>query len=290
MKSLVCAKWVSTPLSALLLLLLACSNSPTTPVSTQLLPGDFSLTHMTNLGKRLAAGSNSSSTLFLDTVSNTASYYFLLENKGDFDITGIKVTSDNPAFVFSPDSLDVLMSRQKTTLLPIFKLTVTHGKQPSGIGYTTLLDTGMNVAEITFTGTTQNAGGAHQQVTLQAGLSAYAKLVDLNFYDGARLIDLTHAVGSATGYYPGIHDPTTMPIYNTDQVDSITVENMGNVAVGLSWWPSTNSTRIDLEIGIGAKAKLSPKCLAVEIDCRGVIAVPTKFEQDPDGYIQFNLM
>ena len=265
-------------------LIVKCDTLPTKPPSTPQ-TGVFSISRLTALGKVSATNTDSSTGIFIDTLSNTSSCYFSLRNIGTAMIFGVHLSNTNPACAFEPNTLAYLNPIALMDAPTIIKLTVTHGTANSGIGTAAVLAAGTHFDTLLITGSTANLSDTSELVSLQANLSMFVRIADVTVRRGANQIDLSRPTYSGVGFYPGMHNVSAVPSYNVG-TDTVYIQNTGNVPVELAWWPSTNTAAHSLHLPVDSIVALPRPCSAIEIDTKNVIADPLKFFQGSNGYIQ----
>lgn len=227
-------------------LLSGCSSSGSGNSSTaaNLKPGELRLAKMNGMGKVAAAvqGQISSATTFgnissassfdLGTIKGSQQFYFFLSNAGDIPVTDISLTTSNSNFVVTPGTIDALLPQRDLTIMPIIKVSVTHGIALNGTGYTnSILPMGDNTCILTLTGKTLDADNNVINLKYVINLKLHAYMMDVQLFDNNTSIDLTHdykffglnvASGSVKGY------KNNLPIIkNSGNVD-ITITNVSN--------------------------------------------------------------
>lgn len=92
----------------------------------------------------------------LDTISMTASFYFIIKNNSNSEITGLKFAFDKPHFKITPDSIITLgVPSSSTGIEQLIKVTVEHGTLAGGLGWADIL-TGDQYGELTISGKNTN--------------------------------------------------------------------------------------------------------------------------------------
>lgn len=89
----------------------------------------------------------------LDTITQTASFYFIIKNTLTTDIRNLQFTFDLPYFKITPDSIVVLSAPTVATgMEQLIKVTVEHGTLATGLGNADVLF-GNQYATLTISGT-----------------------------------------------------------------------------------------------------------------------------------------
>ena len=258
-----------TPVTTCLILVVAlgCGGEPGAPDPR---PGSFALTHLEGLRQAASLTANTTTASLtaaqgprmapaaqgpdfnLGTIRATDRFYFLLGNGGDFSITGITITSSNPAFQVSPTSIDDLQPDTGVTIAPVVRVTSVHGTSPTGIGFTDLMPAGSNTATVSFSGTTTDNDGQSIAVSLDAGLMLNALVMDVRVFDDGGEIDLSTPEGGTTG--GDLTGGVAVPFFTV--LGSLLVENSGNVAIEITTWYGDRTTESTI-IGPGETADLT---------------------------------
>ena len=244
--------------------LAACVNE-STDTGSDPQPGQIQLVQ--GLSKSSSSSDSSANYVFdLDTIKSSVQDEFILQNTGDFDVKNIKLTTNNPHFYFSPSEISVLHPSKKSLLLQVIKLNVVHGVILDGVGYTDMLSKGLNTATAQITATTTNTKHDSINISQSANLKTFAKVADINLFQGSNLVDLSNPYGQST-----VSAPVNgfVPWYELS--GTIRVLNTGNTDLKLKNWSKGDSTVLkpDSTWSLAAPAVL-------EINTLGVISNPGK--------------
>ncbi len=223
----------------------------------------------------------------LGEVKSSQRFYFQLVNGGDYSIDNITINSENSNFQVTPKRINQL-SKDQASLNQILSLDVIHGTQLNGIGYTNVLNKGINFTTLTIKGRTFN-GKDSLDISQTYKLIVDAKLMDCIFYSNNTEIDITKPRATAYGYiYYFNHSVPN---------DTIKIVNTGNVNLTVSYgWDmehtgSTNIIYHDFVIPPNKFQKFYGWQMS-EYVCfvlsSGTIANSSKFHIHTDGKIYIN--
>jgi hypothetical protein len=168
----------------------------------------------------------------LGNLRATDEFFFLLSNAGGTSITGIDISSSNPAFEVTPTQISELSPDTGSgTITPIVRVTAVHGIASTGLSFADVLPSGPNSTVIAFNGTTTDSAGASVPVSLGAGVSVNAMVVDIEFTDPTGIVDETNGGGAAM---LGVPEATggIVPVVNI--YGDLGLENTGSADITLS--------------------------------------------------------
>ena len=145
-------------LTLCLFMLVACSNSETTPASYSTTGSPISL-YKTSVGKTLKKSITSieemqaeSFDIDFDTVPNTTESWLIITNNSEDTITDLSITSDNSTFVVTPDTIVTMYPFESNVgLMQMIKVTIINGVSSSGLGVANVIH-GNQYATITISG------------------------------------------------------------------------------------------------------------------------------------------
>ncbi|HEY3372147.1 MAG TPA: hypothetical protein VGK10_14930 [Prolixibacteraceae bacterium] len=230
--------------------------------------GKFALNRSINLKSANIINSSDSTNFVLDSIKSSRSFYFILSNVGQNDITDISISSDNASFIITPSTIQTLPginSKNNTSLSQAISLDIVHGTRINGIGYTGILNMGDNYCTINIKGQT-NDGQSNTTVNLTTKVKIYAKLMAISLYQGDTHFELTNP--STRGMAASPFETGELNFFYYYNNIPFVVKNTGNVSIDLSLanWPYTNT--------IAQNARLKPNdtlTLKLNIDQGGVI-------------------
>jgi len=197
------------------------------------LSGRFSLSLKSNL-KSAKIESNDSANFVLDTIKSSRSFYFILSNVGQSDITNITITTDNSDFSVTPSAIQVLPgtnNKNSSVLNQAISLDIAHGTRINGVGYTGLLNMGDNYCHINIQGVTSN-GITNDTVKLRAIVKVFAKVMAVKVYQGSKEFNFAKPVRKVIG---GPFDINAMNyFYYLSNEPPIVLKNTGNVSINIT--------------------------------------------------------
>jgi hypothetical protein len=170
---------------------LSCSTNPlqgtkTTPPVTATGPGVFGLSQLKGMNKQLAKTTTALGTnvnFDLGSIKGSATFYFLLYNAGKNKITNITLRmTDSVRFAVYPAKIDTLNPDSIIGMMPVVKVVAYHGTAIDGPGNRPLMPMGLNSSDLIISGTTKTSGGADTNVTLTAGMSLRALVMDITIH------------------------------------------------------------------------------------------------------------
>lgn len=192
--------------------------------------GKFSMGLANHLKSAKAIQTDGTVTFDLDSLKSSRSFYFILGNVGENDITNISLSSDNSNFNITPSTIEVLpgtKSKNSSTLIQIISLDIVHGTRINGVGYTKLLSAGDNYGTITIQGHTRDSV-SDISTSIKAAVKVYAKVMDIALFQGSTQYDLTQPAGKFIGSL----------LFDVDQSNSyeysalpMSLKNTGNVGI-----------------------------------------------------------
>lgn len=253
--------------------------------------GKFALSQASNLKSVSVSEGNDSASFVLDTVKSSRSFYFILSNVGQEDITDVTITTDNSNFSVTPFTITTLTGNYegKTPLNQAISLDIVHGARINGIGYSGLLNMGDNTCNLTIKGQTFD-GKSDVTIKLNVNIKIYAKLMAISLFQGTKEFDLTKPDGTVMGGPGGV---SSMFQYEYKNMPSVVVKNTGNETINLSL------INEDLQSTILQKTILNPKDTLVlnlpansgdgfvraflKLDSKGTISDQAKLNIGTDG-------
>ncbi len=162
----------------------------------------------------------------LGPLKASQNYFFMLQNGGSADVTGLALSTNAPAFTISPASIAVLPASGASTI-PILRLGVLHGVALDGVGKAALLAAGDSTGTLHIEG--QSAGAT---VALDADMKVTAKVMDAEISVDGKALDLAHpGVINDTDQFTG-EGPYAM--FPGPASATIAVKNTGNVVLDVS--------------------------------------------------------
>ncbi len=261
------------------------------------LPGDIILTTQSaakaGLGKVSLDVSDSSAFDFnLGTARSSVQRFFIIKNVGGHGVQHIRLTTDNPAFYFSPSEISLLPAGNDSSAEQVIVLNVIHGVNLNGVGTAPLLPAGDNTANVSITASTTDSLGDTLSLSKQGQLNVVADVMDIAAFDDSTPIDLSRPDGNAMG--PGIPVSQFIPYYAVSS-GICRIVNTGNVDIIVRNWSGllnvAGGTIVD-------SATLAPGDVysavvhnatgdygSLQIDGQGVISDPVKLREVNDGRI-----
>lgn len=282
---------------AIVLFTISCKKDNTDDNGTA---GHFLLKLTTSL-KSGMAGSNANSTDFnLDTLKSSRSFYFLLSNTGQNDITEITITSDNAAFTPVPSKVKVLAGSKNNSasgFSQLISLDIEHGLRINGIGYANLLKQGNNVCRLTIKGFTSN-GTSVVTVSLETNIKIFAKVMDIELWAGNSKYDLFKPSYQALVLGPPFNN-TLMNAYKYDGLKPIIIKNIGNTKIDVTSYENGTVNTVIESFTIypnGSKELIMPndqnksKQAFIQLDAMGTVVDRNKISQGASGCAYFSMV
>jgi hypothetical protein len=209
-------------------------------------------------------------------------YLFLLVNSGDTPVTDLRLSSSNPSFTVEPSRIEQLPPQAEAVVLPIIRVGAIHGISVAGVGTTALLPVGVNTTTLDVSGSTVDAESAAMSLEVQANLRVTARVMDIELYDGDRLVNLGAAQESSStglgglgfiwGYY--VSDPR--------------IVNIGNVDIQVSTYPDGELRPPATEsLPVGATLELEPRDVRLQSN---TVADSARFQIGNDGAAYIRLV
>lgn len=250
--------FVLLSIASMMLFLSGCGNSGSgvaahNSTTVSLKAGELRLSKMNGMAKVAAVvqGQMSSATTFgnissatsfdLGTIKASQNYYFLLSNAGDIPVTDVVITSTNDNFVVSPNKFDEISPQKNNYIMPVIKVSVTHGVSLNGVGFTdSLLPMGNNECTINIFGKTKNQNGNIIDINVNAKLKLYSEVANLELLDGNNTVDMAKPLQTTwfSTYLTKQYQCRTPAIVNSGNVD-ISVTNYQLV------WATVSFSEID---------------------------------------------
>jgi hypothetical protein len=178
---------------------------------------------------------NDSAVFSLDTIKSSRSFYFVISNSGQSDITDIKMISDNSNFIVTPSTIPLISgtnSKNNLTLNQVFSIDVLHGTMINGIGTACFLNLGNNFCNLNIQGKTFN-GDSIITVKLEAKIKIYAEIMAISLHQGEYQYDLSKRDWLLQGC--GNYSIDQMIMFNYYTINPpVTIKNIGNVNIEMS--------------------------------------------------------
>src|SRR5271157_2109620 len=96
------------PFILLVLVVVSCKKSNLSDLPVNNVAGKFSFSMLNNLKSAITNQNTDSTSFVLDTLKSSRSFYFILGNSGQNNITNVLITSDNTNFNVTPSSISLL--------------------------------------------------------------------------------------------------------------------------------------------------------------------------------------
>jgi hypothetical protein len=170
----------------------------------------------------------------LDTIKSSRSFYFLISNSGQSDITDIAMTTDNSNFIVTPKTIPLISginSKNNPTLNQVFSIDVIHGTMINGIGSARFLNMGYNYCNINIQGKTFN--GDTVIVKLKANIRIFAEIMAISLYQGKYIYDFSNPDWDLVGC--GTFNIREMIMFDYYTINPpVTIKNIGNVDIDMT--------------------------------------------------------
>ncbi len=256
--------------------------------------GKFAFSMLNNLKSANVNPSTDSTSFVLDTIKSSRSFYFILANAGQTNITNVSISSDNINFNITPSIIANLPAvgivNSTSSLIQVIELDVIHGIRINGVGYTGLLPMGNNTCHITITGNTSN-GKDSINLKYIAKINVFAKVMNITLSQGNSEINLLKPNGAeGAGYTSGF-----MNLYNCNSSPALYLKNTGNVSIAYSLLnnitqspPVLQSSIVNVNDSVAIDINLFPFGLGnIQLDSNGTIFDQTKIAlgTNGDGYL-----
>lgn len=170
---------------------------------------------------------------FLDTIKSSKSFYFIISNYGQSDITDVTMTTDNKNFIVSPESIPLIPGTNENLLFTqVFSIDVLHGTMINGIGSAEFLNKGENFCNLTIKGKTLS-GRSVTTVSLEAKIIVYAELMSISLFQRRFDYDLNTPDSRLHG--GGSYSIDEMNIFHYFTINPpVTIRNTGNVNIEMT--------------------------------------------------------
>jgi hypothetical protein len=254
-------------------------------------PGQIRLVSMSGLSK---GALDSATTAFtLDTARSSFQQYFILQNTGDFEVTEIELTTDNPNFTFSPSKIAVLPPSAGVSLIQVIKLNVVHGKLLDQVGQGGYLTPGPVTVSAIVSGVTDTGAGPFT-VTENATLSTFAKLARIE----VGITDSTTGTLDGVTYghvmSPVLGFPFRAYYLKVDSTGgnyqpSLALKNTGNVALTIERRSPSNPYPLIDSIVLPPDSAIMTKGNVFRIDAHGTTFAPWQTPVESDGKVLMGL-
>lgn len=196
---------------------------------------EYTILKPTQIGSNLNSIAYDSAEYSLDTIKSSRSFYFLISNSGQSDITDITMTTDNSNFIVSPSIIPLIPgtnSKNSITLNQVFSIDVLHGTMINGIGSMSFLNMGNNYCNLNIQGETFN-GNSIVTVKLIAKIKIYAEVMAISLYQGRYEYDLNNHDSWLFG--GGTFNIKEMCMFHYFTINPpVTLKNIGNVNIDLT--------------------------------------------------------
>ena len=225
------------------------------------------------------------SDFYLGELKASMQYAFILANGGNEPIFDIELSTDNPAFTISPESISILEAytqfdnTSSSGIIPIISLGIIHGNQINGIGFTDLLPMNTNTAMLTITGKTMD-GNDTITISSDFHFTVNAKVMDIKLYVDNIEFDITSNYGGSSTTLGGLG---FIRFYQVN-ASSLEIENSGNVDIDLTYGSDNmllkpnNKKQIDMA-----------DCLIFRLNGNGTITDNSRIQLGNDGIGYFEI-
>lgn len=258
--------------------------------------GYFRLSYMVTPdkgGRKAISMANPQTEFNLGDIKASREFYFLLGNASTNPITDITLEANDQSVVISPTTISSL-SAQPNDFLPLISVSVIHGVQINGVGFTDILEKGQHEILLTIKGKT-TADGSTVNLESTFKLFVTAKVMDIELMDGGTVVDLTTPSSGTTGiiWAGGLG---TIPGYIINS-GTIAIKNTGNVPIAitvtslLGLAPSSAQVTPDQIVNLTLPVSTDPaypfKTCVITLDGNGTITsyARIKLGNDGKGYI-----
>jgi hypothetical protein len=201
--------------------------------------GKFSFFRVETLKSTPSDSATNQASFNLDTVKSSKSFYFILSNSGEKDISNISITTDNENFSIAPSTVSLLPGKNNSEnpgLSQVISLDIIHGIRLDGVGYGKLLPKGKNYSLITISGTTNN-GNVDTIISLTVKVEVFAKVMDISLSGKKGEIDLSRADGTVSIQHHGFYSMFFYSFYDS----TVNIENTGNTEIMMNLLHQTDS-------------------------------------------------
>lgn len=115
----------------------------------------------------------------------SGNYYFILNNNTDYELTDITITSSNPAFNVTPETITSIGVVGKSTgITPMLRVAINHGTSLNDMGTPDALPSGTAKTEVTISGKVDGKDFSQSYV-----IGGYAKTIEVVRRDGLLYLD-----------------------------------------------------------------------------------------------------
>lgn len=240
-------------------------------------------------GRKAISMSNPQTEFDLGDIKASREFYFLLGNASANPIADVTLAANDSSVMISPTTISSL-SVQPNDFLPLISVSVIHGVQINGVGFTNVLEKGPHEILLTIKGTT-TANGSTINLESTFRLLVNAKLMDIELMDGGNLVDLTTPTSGTTGiaWAGGLG---TVPGYSINAA-TIAIKNTGNVPIAitvtslLGLAPSsamvTPNQTVNLTLPVSTDPNYPFKTSVITLDGNGTITPYDRIKLGNDG-------
>jgi len=271
------------------LITFSCKEQPTS-VEVRTDPGKLSFTWLQGLGKISLSHDKgefvkSDSIIFdLGEIRGSTNFYFMLNNVGGTSVTDIQLIIPESTFAVFPQNIDTLLPNPNFQFdrIKIVRVSATHGTPFNGTGFLPLMPKGLNVGSLMINGNTLQENFTSLALTLSTQLWVHALVMEVTFFDGTRVIDLSRPAGSVLtgGMYYGSF------IYFWNISDTLKLVNSGNVPVVVLDIGEYRTT--SLQVNQTLTLNYNHGGYTVSLDGLGVVSDNSLFPKLIDGKTYFS--
>lgn len=250
--------------------------------------GYFTLSQLKSPSNGRTSSQNEVTTDFdLGDLKASREFYFILGNSGENPITDITIETNDSRFIVSPHSISTLPGvNSNGTIIPLVSLSVVHGVQLNGVGFTDILEMGEHLIVLTIKGKTIENETPIDLVS-EFTFKLNAKVMDIQLFDGNNEIDLTNPSVYVTGTN-GAGGLGILPGYSVFS-RVLTIKNAGNVDIRvlIKYDGSQTETIHDMILTVNQSSDFvlpEPQVLhLVSLDSQGTIANFNRIQLGNDG-------
>jgi len=283
----------------LVIFIFGCENPGTNDteiIQSSTSQGRLALTPLEGMGKLTNSPSLSKATdgdtvsFDLGPIKASKNFYFILKNTGGTAITDININSDSPDFTMSPAQIGTLEPDSISSIVPILSIGALHGTALDGVGFTDIMEAGINSTLISITGTTSNDTSDSIPVGFTANMSVEAQVVDARVFTQDGEINYTNPAWIDEGIFNGVNVP--LPQYFC--ADSFSVINISNVPIIVSEWEGLSYQASylrehSLEIGDTLKGRMETDLGSdyyqhfLQFSAQGTVVNPERLRMSTNG-------
>lgn len=231
----------------------------------------------------------------LGYVKASREFFFVLGNGGDNPIFDITLETSDPNFIISPTAISNLngVDSPSGSIIPIVSLGVVHGTHINGVGFTDILQMGINEAVVIIKGKTIENGDTIE-LESRFNFVVDAKVMDIKMSENEEEIDLLDVTITTSGV-PNAGGLGAVPGYIVPlSARSVNIKNTGNVDMTItsrSLDAQDFSNEIEVAPNESAEINLLPAnheelaytMMVITIDGHGTIADNNRIKMGNDG-------